>query len=403
MYRSLAHTISEMQKKNNSKKRMEVENTPRDKEDKEATEYVARKNSKNKLARNASVKNIIDEMELTGRKTEVDSGPIIDDKDKVNDSESMNKPKKKDSKKESVKQMNNDIKEEHDYPMTYVRVKDGKSQFKHTNITMAQKPTTRESVYSKVHGSSTHKELKKNGWYPDMYGSHKPIPKTHYTRETELVEAANVSIQYQTSSGKWITARKTSDNSPDINMAMRSIKKNYPKLRVRAIDKKGNVVDILKEGILSNEEIDNLDEIWSLVQNGKHRPEDVKEAKKAKKNSSVDEESIEEAKKKYMDAAEGGPKHEVNIMGAIAKAVGGRTIDFKHNDGSRTSIGPAMARKITATLDKVPNRMKADAVARAHKSADHLKDMLAGKEEKKQPKITLPTEYSTKKPPRAFS
>lgn len=64
---------------------------------------------------------------------------------------------------------------------------------------------------------------------------------------------------------------------------------------------------------------------------------------------------------------------EGNIVGAAYKAQGGRTVDFKHQDGSVTRVHPAMGRAISSAIQNAPNRERADLVQRMHRSGEHLR------------------------------
>ena len=53
------------------------------------------------------------------------------------------------------------------------------------------------------------------------------------------------SIQVQDSSGIWRSVSMTNNNTQYIRRAMGSVQNQYPKYRVRAVDTRGKVLDIL--------------------------------------------------------------------------------------------------------------------------------------------------------------
>ena len=55
----------------------------------------------------------------------------------------------------------------------------------------------------------------------------------------------NVNIQYQDVTGSWYTVQVTENEPPRILMAMKSVSRQHPGCRIRAIDENVRIVDIL--------------------------------------------------------------------------------------------------------------------------------------------------------------
>lgn len=67
------------------------------------------------------------------------------------------------------------------------------------------------------------------------------------------------------------------------------------------------------------------------------------------------------------------PRQHIQVI--AGQAAGGRSIEFNHNDGSKTTIGPAMGRKIVDHLGSMKPADRQAAVNKMHNSADHMKGM----------------------------
>lgn len=71
----------------------------------------------------------------------------------------------------------------------------------------------------------------------------------------ELIREERVKIQYQSTSGTWITVATPPNHPQTIREGMASVKKTYPKNKVRTIDVKGNVLDLHLEEVLDEAKI----------------------------------------------------------------------------------------------------------------------------------------------------
>jgi hypothetical protein len=67
------------------------------------------------------------------------------------------------------------------------------------------------------------------------------------------------------------------------------------------------------------------------------------------------------------------PRQHIQVI--AGQAAGGRNIEFNHNDGSKSTIGPALGRKIIDHLGSLKPADRQAAVNKMHNSAEHMKGM----------------------------
>jgi len=114
------------------------------------------------------------------------------------------------------------------------------------------------------------------------------------------------------------------------------------------------------EELFSDEELDHI----NLVIEGRGRPKGAKNKPKEGTAAAVGAGTETNGR---------DPRQHIQVI--AGQAAGGRQIEFNHNDGSKTTIGPAMGRKIIDHLGDMKPADRQAAVNKMHNSADNLKGM----------------------------
>ena len=236
-------------------------------------------------------------------------------------------------------------------------------------------------------------------------------------KEENLNEDSKVKIQYQNSAGIWITARTTSENTSDIMLAMQSIRKTYDRNRVRAVDSRGNLLDMM-----ANPEVTELEPIhWPKIAMGeskkpgwfikatalfaapdspagkyamyriaKAEAEDAQDRADARNDKMIA--AMRETKSKKFSFNEatlakkkgGGPKRaglepmepkfsdSIQLVAAHTKWNAGAQHTYRHEDGSKTRVNQEMGKRIYDVFHSTPSRFRSDIVEKMHGSADGL-------------------------------
>ena len=236
-------------------------------------------------------------------------------------------------------------------------------------------------------------------------------------KEESLNEDSKVKIQYQNSAGIWITARTTSENTSDIMLAMQSIRKTYDRNRVRAVDSRGNLLDMM-----ANPEVTELEPIhWPKIAMGeskkpgwfikatalfaapdspagkyamyriaKAEAEDAQDRADARNDKMIA--AMRETKSKKFSFNEatlakkkgGGPKRaglepmepkfsdSIQLVAAHTKWNAGAQHTYRHEDGSKTRVNQEMGKRIYDVFHSTPSRFRSDIVEKMHGSADGL-------------------------------
>ena len=128
----------------------------------------------------------------------------------------------------------------------------------------------------------------------------------------------------------------------------------------------------IEEVEFSQAEIDHLNSFFEQVAPG--RPEPTKGVNPTVRNIDLTDENLEEGRPKKNPTPETSERDARQHIQVIAgRAAAGNTLDFPHNDGSKSKITPAMGRKITSHLQGLKPAERQAAVNKMHASAEGLK------------------------------
>jgi hypothetical protein len=161
---------------------------------------------------------------------------------------------------------------------------------------------------------------------------------------------------------------KNNQDHPDWNP--RTNKQHSALVLGRKLQKQGMTEEETVE--FSQAEIDHINSFFEQV--APSRPEPTKGVNPSVKNIDLTDETLEEGRPKKNPQPETTERDARQHIQVIAgRAAAGNTLDFPHNDGSKSKITPAMGRKITSHLQGLKPAERQAAVNKMHASSEGLK------------------------------